>query len=170
MPESKVTIHARRLLADHRFQAIRQQTQADPANVKVYVRKARQEHNLSDYWDELLPIMLLNNFDPAMLAGGAVIESKVDPVTGKVSHRVNVAEEATLSDVKRAYTVIRGREKLANRRYSGRYEQEFRVLELREANKTIPEIIEILKAEFNRDYDAADIASFMQKARQKAKP
>ena len=170
MSESKVTIRVRRLFADHRFQALRKKAQADPENVQTYVQEARSQHRLSNYWSELLPAMLLNEkFDPAILAGAVVIESHIDPVTGKVAYKLCIPPEATLTEVKRAHRVIREREKLADLRYSGRYLQEFRALELQEAHKPTQEIIKILKAEFNKDYDAPDVASLIQKAKQKAK-
>lgn len=170
MPESQPTIRARRLLADYRFKALQKAARADRENVEAYVRKARLEFDLSDYWNEILPIMLLRNFNPEILAGGAVIETQRDPVTGQSVKKVIVSPEATNKDVKHAYRAIREEQPAKNMRYSGRYPQEFRALALSHEGMDSEQIAETLNNEFAQNYTKEDVSHLIQKGKEKAKP
>lgn len=171
MTESQPTIIARRLLADHRFKALQEKARADKQHIETYVRKARLEFKLSNYWDEVLPIMLLNDgFKPEILAGGAIIETQSDPVTGQSIKKVVVSPEATAKDVASANRAIRKDQPLKAVRYSGRYRQEFRALELSQQDIDPDQIAETLNKEFGRNYTKEDVSHLVQKGKKKAKP
>lgn len=173
MPKPKVQQILKRLKLDPEFKELRQKAQSDQGNLQYYATEVRRRFNLSEYWEALLPhILMVDNFDEEMLASGVTMEQDYDPVTEQVTYKVHYHPEASQAEVVRAYGRIdkdyESKGYTRDIRNSSRDEIEFRALELHKQGKSHTDIADTLTQEFEGGFVNSEVPNLIQRARGKS--
>ncbi len=162
-------------MLDHAFIAIRENAKSDRANLNKYVAQARTKYKLSPYWNGIISWLLTyDGLVEKLPITGAMIESKIDPVTGKEYYLVPVYPETTDNNIRSSAKLIRKRyeergEVIDIRKASTKNNLvEFRALELYELGEKYDQIAKSLSAESDAVYIASDIPGLIQKAKDKS--
>ncbi len=164
-----------RILFDHTFRELRTKAKEDSSNLGEYILEARRKFKLSPYWNEMLGFLLthdklVENFPFT----GASIDSRKDATTGKDYYLIPVYPETTneniLSSAKNIRQYYKDRGEIIDIRSDDLIKTltEFRTLELHEAGKSNPEILEVLEQEFEEAYIINDIPILIRSAKQKS--
>lgn len=164
-----------RLMLDHAFIKIRENAKSDKTNLKKYVAQARTMYRLSPYWDGIISWLLTyDGLVEKLPITGAMIESKIDPITGKEYYLVPVYPETTDNNIRSSAKLIRKRyvergEVIDIRKASTKNNLvEFRALELYESGESYESITKILSTEFGGTYIVNEIPTLIQKATDKS--
>lgn len=164
-----------RLMLDHAFITIRENAKSDRANLSKYVAQARTKYKLSPYWNGIISWLLTyDGLVEKLPITGAMIESKIDPITGKEYYSVPIYPETTDINIRASAKLIRKRyvergEVIDIRKASTKNNLvEFRALELHESGKKYDEIAEALSSESDAVYIVSDIPGLIKKAKDKS--
>ncbi len=124
--------------------------------LRITIKNILQKYKLPLNWEESIRrYILFNNIDSMWLPGGIYINVEYDQDTGLHKLSVEIQDDTTLEDIKKAWPDIEFHQKhlhsYVNQKFQPikKFDRDKRAYELQEEGKTIEEIGEIINLEFD---------------------
>lgn len=165
---SNTRMRLKHIKASSLYKELSEKAQSDPKNVDEYVKELRGKLKLSKFWEEILPIVMLHDFNPP-LAGAAPIKGEYDQ-THQQYYVIEVYPETTIRDVKKAFSTVKNHyesmEKSLHIKDSKRFLLEQQALMLHEQGMSHEEIAKTLDND-KQDVHQYDVPDLINKAKKR---